>query len=100
MTQQGIKKDPLIPQKVLKNARNRRRLSTLKLWQLHLESLSTPQKKPLLSRYHEDSEITEMHTISATTIISSDQVQTRVKYIEDDETLAMLDLHQSSAKEH
>ena len=41
-----------------RNIRNLKRLSTLKLWQLHLQSLSKPKRKPLLSDYYEDYELT------------------------------------------
>jgi len=90
MTQHGTSKQQAL-EKALKSVRNHQRLSTLKLWQLHLQSLSTPKTKPLLTRYHEDYEVTEMHIVSETTIISSDDQQTRVKYIEDDDYLPMFD---------
>lgn len=65
--------------------RNERRLSTLKLWQMHIQSLSKPENKPLVNRYHEEYEFTEMHTISESTIVSSDSHKTRVTFIEEDD---------------
>jgi len=41
-----------------KKCLNERRLSTLKLWQTHLESLSRPKSKPLIERsYLADNEL-------------------------------------------
>jgi len=72
MTQHSPNSDKKVLEKALRDARNSRRLSTLKLWQLHLQSLSTPKAKPLLKRYHDEYSVTEMHTVSESTIISSD----------------------------
>jgi len=72
--------------------RDERRMSTLKLWQLHIQSLSKPENESKMERYHEDYELTEMHTISESTIVSTDNYQTRVTLIEDDESYLYHDM--------
>ena len=42
------------------DARNQQRLSTIKLWQLHLQSISAPQNEPILKEYNENYEATDM----------------------------------------
>ena len=41
--------------------RNQRRLSTLKLWQSHLQSLSQPKSKPLVQRFDQSNEFKVNH---------------------------------------
>jgi len=77
---------------VREDRRNERRLSTLNLWQLHIKSLSKPENKPLIKRYHDNYELTEIHTISESTIISSDSGETRVTLLEDDDNLLPFDM--------
>jgi len=77
----------------LVSERDERRLSTLKLWQLHIQSLSKPENESLMKRYNEDYELTEMHTISESTIVSSDCYQTRVTLIEDDDHYMSVDMY-------
>jgi len=93
------KEEQALLQKALRDARNHQRLSTLKLWQLHIQSLSTPKSQPLLKRYRDDYDVTEMHTISESTIISSDEKQTRIRYIQDDDQLPMSDIPEQNIDE-
>lgn len=67
--------------------RNAKRLSTLKLWQMHLQSLTKPENTSLANRYNDNYEHTEMHTVSESTIISSNRHHTVVNYLDDDHSL-------------